>query len=82
MLPWPSSQRNGRNHNFQQVELKVPFLLVASLVFLPVVQVRRWSTGPLHVTFIGVTRDTELTQDMALSERPGQNTLPLTVSVF
>lgn len=38
--------------------------------------------GPLHVTFIGVTRGTELTQDMALSERPGQNTLPLTVSVF
>lgn len=46
------------------------------------VQVRRWSMGPLHVTFIGVTRGTELTQDMALSERPGQNTLPLTVSVF
>lgn len=31
MLPWPSSQRNGWNHNFQQVELKVPFLLVTSL---------------------------------------------------
>lgn len=38
--------------------------------------------GPLHVTFIGVTIGTELTQDMALSEGPGQNTLPLSLSVF
>lgn len=38
--------------------------------------------GLLHVTFIGVTRGTELTQHMALLERPDQNTFPLTVTVF
>lgn len=62
--------------------IESPFSMVTSLDLSARGASQETEYGALHVTFIGVTRGTELTQDMALSERPGQNTLPLTVSVF
>lgn len=38
MPHWPSSRRNSGNHNFQQLELKVVFLLLTHLISLSVVQ--------------------------------------------